>query len=124
MRALAALIIAAALCIAANAADVSGNWSGKFKVSLPEGGTQDDTVYLSLKQTANIITGTAGPSIEQQNPIAIGKIEGNRITLEVPVPNGQFKFDLSLDGEHLKGDVVANAQGQTVKAVMDAARVK
>ena len=124
MRALAALMISAALCIAANAVDVSGNWSGKFKVSLPEGGTQDDTVYLSLKQTANIITGTVGPSIEQQSPITSGKIEGNRITLEVPVPSGQFKFDLNLDGEHLKGDVVATAQGQTIKAVMDAARVK
>jgi len=44
--------------------------------------------------------------------------------LEVPVPGGTFKFDMNLEGEHLKGDVIANAQGQTIKAQMDAVRVK
>jgi len=123
MRVLRLAFLFAILGMAARAIDVSGNWSGKTKISV-DGKVEEDTVYLSLKQTANIITGTAGPSLDVQNPISTGKIEGNRIVLEVPVPGGTFKFDMNLEGEHLKGDVIANAQGQTIKAQMDAVRVK
>jgi opacity protein-like surface antigen len=118
------LALALALAMAAYAADVTGNWSGTFKVGMPDGTTQDDTVYLSLKQTGSTITGTAGPSIDQQAPIRVGKIEGNKITLDVPVPQGSFKFDITLQGDHLQGEVTASAQGQTVKAKMDATRAK
>jgi hypothetical protein len=118
----AALMICAVLGIAADI-DVTGNWSGKTKTSI-DGKVEEDTIYLSLKQTSNQITGTAGPSVDQQAPINNGKIEGNHITFDLPVPGGAFKFDINLEGDHLKGDVVASAQGQTVKAVMDAARVK
>lgn len=123
MRISGAFFIFLLLGVAAYAADVSGNWSGKTRLSL-NGKVEEDTVYLSLKQTADIITGTAGPTLQTQSPISAGKIEGNRIVLEVPVPGGVFKFDINLEGEHLKGDVIANAQGQTFKAQMDATRVK
>src|SRR5438477_73805 len=123
MRILGIVFIFAMLGVAARAADVSGNWSGKTKVSI-DGKVEEDTVYLSLKQTANIVTGTAGPTVEQQSPIRDGKADGNRIILEVPVPGGVFKFDMNLEDEHLKGDVIATAQGQTIKAQMDAVRVK
>jgi hypothetical protein len=105
------------------AADVSGNWSGKTRLTV-NGRTEEDTIYLSLRQNADSITGTAGPTLEQQAPIRTGKIEGNHITLEVPIPDGVFKFDINLEGDHLKGDVVAVAQGQTIKATMDATKVK
>jgi hypothetical protein len=118
----ATLLVCAALGMAADT-DVTGNWSGKTKTSV-NGKVEEDTIYLSLKQTANLITGTAGPSIDQQAPINNGKIEGNHLTFDVPVPGGAFKFDINLEGDHLKGDVVAAAQGQMVKAVMDASRVK
>ena len=121
MRLLAAFILCVAL---AAAADVTGNWSGTFKVSLPDGTVADDTVYLALKQAGNAITGTAGPSIGEQAPIQTGKIEGNKITLEVPVPQGVFRFEIALEGDHLKGDVTATAQGEVVKAKMDATRRK
>src|SRR5262252_8426209 len=105
MRVIVFVLFFALLTFGASAPDVSGNWSGKFKVS----GAEDDTVYLSLKQTANEITGTAGPSAEQQKPIQNGRIEGNHITMEVLVPGGMFKFDINLEGDHLKGEVVASA---------------
>ena len=120
MRTLWIVLFMAVLAFAAPAPDATGNWSGKFKVN----GADDDTVYLALKQTENSITGTAGPSAAQQAPIQNGKIEGTHITMEVPVPGGVFKFDINLEGDHLKGEVVATAQGQTVKAQMDATRVK
>src|SRR5438477_7904246 len=119
-----AFLLTLAFALAASAADVTGNWSGTFKVGMPDGTSQDDTVYLSLKQTGSEITGTAGPSITQQAPIRVGKIQGNRITLEVPVPQGSFTFDIALEGDHLKGEVTARAQGETVKAKMDATRTK
>jgi hypothetical protein len=122
MRILGIVLIFAMFAVAAHAIDVSGDWTGKTKLTV-NGKVEEDTVYLSLKQIVNIVTGTAGPTLEQQNPIRNGKVEGNRVILEVPVPNGSFKFDLYLEDEHLKGDVIATAQGQTIKAVMDAIRV-
>ena len=44
--------------------------------------------------------------------------------MEVPIPKGAFKFDVALEGDHLKGDVTMAANGQTMKAKMDATRAK
>jgi hypothetical protein len=120
MRVLMGIVFTAML---ASAADVSGNWSGKTRLSI-NGRVEEDTIYLSLKQNAGAISGTAGPTLEQQAPIRTGKIEGSHITLEVPIPDGVFKIDANLEGDHLKGEVVAIAQGQTIKAAMDATKVK
>jgi hypothetical protein len=122
---IAAIVFFILVGLAAQAADidVTGSWSGKTKTSV-NGKVEEDTIYLSLKQTANLVTGTAGPSFEQQAPIANGKIEGNHITFELPVPGGAFKFDLNIEGDRLQGDVVATAQGQTIKADMEATRIK
>src|SRR5690242_11565748 len=70
MRSLLFVILSALLAQAVLAADVTGNWSGKFQVN----GADHDTVYLSLKQSANSISGTAGPSADQQKPIQNGRI--------------------------------------------------
>jgi hypothetical protein len=119
-RLFATLLLSAAL---AAAADVSGVWSGKTRVSL-SGKVEEDTMHMVLKQNGDRITGTAGPAADQQAPIRSGKIEGNRITFELPVPNGSFTFDVTLEGEHLVGSVVAAAQGQTIKGTVDVARAK
>src|SRR5437879_517834 len=102
------LLLAASV---ASAADVSGAWSGTTRLSL-NGKIEEDTMYLSLRQVADQITGTAGPTLQQQAPIRNGKIEGLRVTFDLPVPNGVFHFDINLENEHLKGAVVAEAQGQ------------
>jgi hypothetical protein len=119
-RLFATLLLTAAL---AAAADVSGVWSGKTRVSL-SGKTEEDTMYMVLKQSGDRISGTAGPAANQQAAIRGGKIEGNRITFELPIPNGAFSFDVTLEGEHLVGSVVASAQGQTIKGTVDVARAK
>jgi hypothetical protein len=118
----ALLLVLAALTAAA--ADVTGAWSGSFKITLPDGQTRDDTVYFALKQNGTTITGTAGPNAGQQVPIAKGSISGNRVTLEVPVPDGMFQFDVVLDGEHLRGEVTRTAGGQSMKARVDSIRVR
>ncbi len=117
-------LLSVLLALAASAADVSGAWRGTFRIALPDGQMRDDTLHLVLKQAGGTITGTAGPNPEQQVPIARGTIEGNRITLDVPVPDGMFRFDVVLDGDHLKGDVTRTAGGQSMKARLDATRVR
>jgi hypothetical protein len=124
MKVLKAVLLAAVLAFAASAADVSGTWSGTLKITGPDGQVQDDTIHLVLKQDGGKLTGTAGPSASEQLPIEKGAVEGNKITMEVPLPQGAFKFDVTLDGDHLKGDVTLAAAGQTMKAKMDATRAK
>jgi hypothetical protein len=105
------------------AADLSGEWAGKTKMIL-DGQVQEDTMHISLKQSGDRVTGTAGPAPDQRAPIRNGKVDGNRITFETPIPNGVFQFDLTLEDGHLKGSLVANAQGQTFKAELDLTRAR
>ena len=115
-----AIVFSSALLLAA---DLSGQWAGKTKLSI-DGQVQEDTMHLSLKQSGDRVTGTAGPTPDQQASIRNGKVDGNHVTFETPVPGGVFQFDLTLEGDHLKGNIVANAQGQTIKATLDATRSK
>uniref|UniRef100_Q027V7 Uncharacterized protein n=1 Tax=Solibacter usitatus (strain Ellin6076) TaxID=234267 RepID=Q027V7_SOLUE len=124
MKLMKAVLVAVFLVLAASAADLTGAWSGTFTITMPDGKTSDDTVHLVLKQSGATITGTVGPNAEQQVPITKGSITGNKVMLEVPVPDGMFKFDVALEGEHLKGDVTRTAGGESMKAKMDATRVK
>ena len=78
-------------------ADVSGKWSGSFDVTGPDGETKADTAFLNLKQEGNKITGTAGPNEEHQFDIKTGKIDGDKIALEVELEDGNvLTFDLAL----------------------------
>jgi hypothetical protein len=124
MKVLKAVFLAVALAFAASAIDVTGTWSGTLKITGPDGQMQDDTIHMILKQDGGKLTGTAGPSAGEQLPIGKGAVEGNKVTMEVPLPQGGFKFDIALEGDHLKGDVTMAAGGQTMKAKMDATRAK
>lgn len=122
MKLLGCAFLMAALALAAAAADVTGTWSGSLKGASPDG--QDGGVTLVLKQAGTEITGTAGPSADHQMPIQKGTIEGGKIALEVPVGDGLFKFDLVLEGEHIKGDVSATMGDQKINAKVDVTRTK
>ena len=124
MKALKAVLLSMVLALAASAADVSGTWSGTLKITGPDGQMQDDTIHMVLKQDGGKLTGTAGPSAGEQLPIEKGAVDGDNVTMEVPIPNGALKFAIRLEGDHLKGDVALSAGGQTMKAKMDATRAK
>src|SRR6266536_2888618 len=102
MKLLAALALVLALTLSASAADFTGTWSGSLKVTGPDGQVNDDSIHMILKQDGTKLTGTAGPSADQQLPIDKGTEEGNKVTMEVAVGQGTFKFDLALDADHLK----------------------
>jgi len=120
MRLLTSFLLTAWIAFAA---DITGAWNGTTRLSL-NGKVEEDTMYFSLKQVDNLITGTAGPSVKDQAPIKNGKVEGQRITFDLPVPNGVFHFDLNLEGERLKGTLMAEAQGQHFQATLEAVRAK
>jgi hypothetical protein len=124
MKALKAVLVSVVLTLAASAMDISGTWSGTLKITGPDGQAQDDTIHMILKQDGGKLTGTAGPSAGEQLPIEKGAVDGDKVTMEVPIPNGSFKFAIALEGDHLKGDVTLSAGGQTMKAKMDATRAK
>ena len=124
MKAFKAVLLSMILAAAASAADLSGTWSGTLKITAPDGQAQDDTIHMVLKQDGGKLTGTAGPNAGEQLPIEKGAVDGNSATMEVPIPNGSFKFAFVLEGDRLKGDVVMSAGGQTMKAKMDATRAK
>jgi hypothetical protein len=106
-------------------ADVSGKWSGSFDVTGPDGETKADTAFLNLKQDGNKITGTAGPNEEHQFDIKTGKIDGDKIALEVELEDGNvLTFDLALAEEHIKGDVKGQMGDQKMTAKLDVTRVK
>jgi hypothetical protein len=122
MKILAALAIVLALTLSAGAMDLTGTWTGSLKVTGPDGQVQDDAIHMVLKQDGDKLTGTAGPSADQQMAIDKGTVTGNKATMEVAVGQGTFKFDLTLDADHLKGDVTLTAGPQSMKAKMDATR--
>jgi hypothetical protein len=121
MKIFVCTLIIAALAMTAMAADVSGKWSGTFT---PEG--QDaSAAFMILKASGTSLTGSAGPDENQQWPISGGKIEGNKLSGQVTSPDGAtYKFTLMLEGEHIKGNVEANAAGQTIKGTLDVTRAK
>ena len=115
--------LTAAMALIAAAADVTGKWSGSFT---PEGG-QGGTAYAVLKQAGTTLTGSAGPSEDQQWPDLKGTINADKVVIEVKSSSDGtvYKCDLVLAGDHLKGDVsAAGGNGQTLKAKMDLTRVK
>ena len=56
------------------AEDLTGTWSGTFITTMDENPPRDDVAYLVLKQTGAELTGTAGPTADQQRPIAKGTV--------------------------------------------------
>jgi len=125
MRTLLCLFVLAALACAAIAdVDVTGKWSGSFNMTGPNGETKDGTALLMLKQSGTDITGTVGPSEDEQFAIQKGKIEGDKITLEADHGGHTMKIDLVLAADRITGEAHMSAEGQTLKAKIDVSRAK
>lgn len=122
MKTILYVFLLAAFAALAQAADASGKWTGTFTA---EGSDHTEGGVVILKQTGAEITGSAGPSDEEQMPISNGKIDGDRITFDVNGPDGlMLKISLVLEGDSLKGDVAGSHGGEAMKAKLDLKRVK
>ncbi len=110
MRKLLCSLLFSALAL--GAADLTGKWSGSFDITNSDGETKADTAYMSLKQDAGEVTGTAGPNAEKQWTIQKGKLEGQKLTFEVRMEDGGLLvFDLTFDGSSIQGDVKGTGSG-------------
>ena len=124
MRTFLCFLVLAVLAVAAVAdVDVSGKWSGTFNMTGPDG-DKDGTAILILKQSGTDITGTVGPSEDEQFPIQKGKIEGSKITLEADHGGHTMKIDLVLADNRITGEAQMEAEGATLKAKIDVTRAK
>jgi len=124
MKALFALLALAAAAFAADA-NVAGRWSGSMSLTAPDGQTRDGTVLFLFQQSGNSVTGTAGPSDDNQMAISNGKTEGDRLTFQVVGDQVDFKFELKIDKpEHMAGEVAGTLNGQELKIKLDLSRAK
>jgi len=105
------LLTAAAVVLVAG--DVTGKWRGKLLEKRADGTENSGPAFLVLKQEGTTVTGTVGPDENERHEVRAGKEENGTVTLEVPSGPLLMKFTLKLDGEHLKGDVVRERNGQT-----------
>jgi hypothetical protein len=125
MRTLLCFLMLTALSgLAVADANVTGRWSGSFNTMGPNGEARESTALLVLKQTGPDITGTAGPTEDEQFAIQKGKIEGDKVTLEVDHDGHTMKFDLVLTADRLTGEAKLSRDGQDLRAKIDVTRAK
>jgi hypothetical protein len=100
------ILIAAFFTIAAlSAADATGHWSGTLSATGPNGEQREEPVLLILKQDGAKITGTGGRDVNDRHEVTVGKIDGDRLELEVEAGDRPVRLKLTLQGDELKGDV-------------------
>ena len=103
-----ALLTAGAL----GAAELTGKWSGSFDITNSDGETKADTAYMDLKEKAGGVTGTAGPNSEKQWALQKGKLDGQKLTFEVPMEDGGvLVFELTFDGSSIQGTCTGTGNG-------------
>jgi hypothetical protein len=102
------------------AADATGTWTGTFTPA----GKDPGPAHVVLKQEGAKVTGTAGPTVDEQHEIQNGKAEEGKITFEVNNNNVTMKFVLNQDGDEMKGDVSRERDGQVETARLVVTRSK
>jgi hypothetical protein len=128
------VLVAAALALAipavpaaqetsAKLVDLTGKWNGSFIMTV-DGQQNDDVAFMTLTQKGDVITGTAGPSLDEQWPIANGKIDGGKITFDVHAQGPLIHFTLALVDGRLKGEAQGEMEGRKLSAVVDLGRSK
>ena len=70
---------------------VTGKWSGAVTVKNEAGETQSQPVFLILAQDGKKLTGTGGPSEEEQGfNIDNGTVDGSKVTFDVTVEDSSY----------------------------------
>ena len=84
MRKLLCFTVLAALAASIAIADtiITGKWTGGFSSIGPDGEARESTGVMVLKQSGSAITGTVGPTENDQHMTISGKIDGDKITLK------------------------------------------
>ena len=110
-------------------ATITGTWTGTLKGSVDGESKAEERALMILKQDGAVLTGTAGPSTNEQWAIAKGKVsttkEGTVVTFELANDSGMLMlFDLKLVQGKLTGVAKAEREGKKLTAVIDLERSK
>ena len=109
--------------------DVTGRWSGAVIVEDKGSGSEVSTpVEFQLQQQGNSITGKVGRKDDPDaSPVQNGKIEGNRITLDVVSKEimGPAKFALTVVNDtEMQGDMTVKVEEGTFNGKVKLKREK
>ena len=127
MKTLAAIALLLVTMVPAYAqtTNVTGKWTGTFTRTAPDGQTQSIGVLFDLTQKGKVLTGTVGPNAERQWAIQKGAVNGTKVTFQVQQPDGPLRtFTLQLVKDRLQGEMLAELNGQSFTAKVDAGRDK
>ena len=126
MKTLAALALLLLTVAPAQAqTDLTGKWVGTMTRTAPDGRTQSIDFEFSLTQKGKTLTGTVGPNADRQWPIEKGTVSGSKASFQVQQPEGPLRtFTLALVEGRLQGDMLAELNGQSFVAKVDAERAK
>jgi hypothetical protein len=106
-------------------ADLSGKWTGTMTRTAPDGSSQSIPFMFVLTQKAKVLTGTVGPNAERQWEIQKGSVNGTKVSFQVQQPDGPMRtFTLTLVKDRLQGEMLAEMNGQSFTAKVDAGRDK
>lgn len=106
-------------------ADLTGKWTGTMTRTAPDGRTQSIDFMFDLTQKGKVLTGTVGPNAERQWPIEKGTHDAGKVTFQVQQPDGPIRtFTLKLVKDRLEGEMLAEMNGQSFTAKVDAGRAK
>ncbi len=105
---------------ALSAADASGRWRGTLT---PEGGNESPALVI-LKQAGEALTGSGGGDEQDRHEITNGRVSGDKVTFEIASGGGGMKFDLTLNGDELSGQVTRERRGQVQTAKLSLKREK
>ena len=128
--ALIAVVLVAPAVFAAE--DLTGKWGGSFVITMDSNPPRDEVVHMVATHKSTDLTGTIGPSPEQQMEILKGKVvttkeagkEVTKATFEVLAEGATIHFDLALIDGHLKGKAKGEHDGHTMSVAVDMTRVK
>src|SRR5690348_252194 len=100
----AGLLLAVMLpAVASSTPSVTGKWSGTLQM---DGKREAKPAYSIFNQDGNKLSGSVGPNEDEQDSFEGGKVEGDKITFDVPQgPSGEgsMHVELQLNGDHMTG---------------------
>jgi hypothetical protein len=115
LRSMGALALAT---LRAAVADLNGKWRGT--ATTPE---RSENVLLILRVNGAYVAGSLGPNEDRRFPIENGRLDGNQVTFQLTGPKeAHFKFELTLDGDSLKGSCSRSLDGQTENGTLELKR--
>ena len=116
------VVVLVLLVTSAVAGDMSGKWSGTFKV---DGGDHTVPQLFILKQQGKALTGSGGPNAGEQYPIENGRVDGDGVRFELTTGEWKFAYDLKQAApDSLTGDLKLQSVNDSRSAKVSLTRVK